>query len=372
MKKKLAIICAGSDQIPLVKKAKEMGVETHCFAWDKEGYTQCKGIADYFHPISIVEKEQILEACKNINIDGVTSIMNDYAVPTVAYVAQNMGLIGNGYEDSLILVSKFKMRQTFLKNGVNSPHFDISEKGQIPDLSEFQYPLIVKPVDGRASIGVIKADSGQELQHAIFLANKGSFIGQVIIEEFIGGSEHNVDVISWKGKHYIVGINDKEFASTDRFILLGEHYPSQLSLNIQEKMKAETKKVLDAINFNYGASSTQFKVTETGEIFVIEVNPRMGGDYSFAKIELNTGYDYVKGVINVALGKFEEPLFTCNKFSGSYFLHQETEWAREIIENKDSDPDIIEATFYEEEICGKRNGYFIYQSEQKRRWGNNI
>ena len=47
MKKKLAIISANEDQMPLVNKAKEMGIETHCFSWDKtEEHTFCKGIAD--------------------------------------------------------------------------------------------------------------------------------------------------------------------------------------------------------------------------------------------------------------------------------------------------------------------------------------
>ena len=33
MKKKLAIIGGSYLQLPIVKKAKEMGVETHCFSW---------------------------------------------------------------------------------------------------------------------------------------------------------------------------------------------------------------------------------------------------------------------------------------------------------------------------------------------------
>ena len=60
--KKLAIIGASYLQLPLVKKAKEMGLEVHCFAWE-EGAV-CKEMADYFYPISIVEKEEILKICQ--------------------------------------------------------------------------------------------------------------------------------------------------------------------------------------------------------------------------------------------------------------------------------------------------------------------
>ena len=55
---KLAVIGGNYFQLPLVKKAQEMGLEVHCFAWE-EGVV-CKDVADYFYPISIVEKEHIL------------------------------------------------------------------------------------------------------------------------------------------------------------------------------------------------------------------------------------------------------------------------------------------------------------------------
>ena len=57
--KKIVIIGANSFQNPLILKAKEMGYETHIFAW-KDGSIG-ERTADYFYPISIVEKEAILE-----------------------------------------------------------------------------------------------------------------------------------------------------------------------------------------------------------------------------------------------------------------------------------------------------------------------
>ena len=57
--RKIAIIGASYLQLPLVNKAKSMGIEVHCFAWE-EGAV-CKEYADYFYPISVTEKEQILE-----------------------------------------------------------------------------------------------------------------------------------------------------------------------------------------------------------------------------------------------------------------------------------------------------------------------
>ena len=89
--KKIAIIGASYLQNPLILKAKELGFETHVFAW------QCGDVgertADYFYPISIVEKDLILAKCKEIGVDGVCSIGSDLANIVVSYVASSMGLV---------------------------------------------------------------------------------------------------------------------------------------------------------------------------------------------------------------------------------------------------------------------------------------
>ena len=61
VKKKLAIIGASYLQVPLVNKAKHMGIETHVFAWEKGAVA--KNIADYFYPISILSTDEILQLC---------------------------------------------------------------------------------------------------------------------------------------------------------------------------------------------------------------------------------------------------------------------------------------------------------------------
>lgn len=86
MKKNLAIIGASYLQLPLIEKAKEMGYTTHVFAWAANDVGE--KAADYFYPISIIEKDQILEICEKIGICGICSIASDVAVITVNYVAE--------------------------------------------------------------------------------------------------------------------------------------------------------------------------------------------------------------------------------------------------------------------------------------------
>ncbi len=62
-----------------------MGYETHVFAWEAGDVGETED--DYFHPISIVEKQEILSICMKLQIDGIISIASDLASITVNYVA---------------------------------------------------------------------------------------------------------------------------------------------------------------------------------------------------------------------------------------------------------------------------------------------
>ena len=365
--KKLAIIGASYLQIPLVVKAKEMGIETHCFAWE-EGAV-CKEISDFFYPLSILEKEKILEICHNVQIDGITTIASDAAVPTVCYVAGKMGLIGNAFEDALVSTDKYLMRQRFAVFSVSSPRFVIADEEY--SVKNFNFPVIVKPTDRSGSRGVKRVLDPADLQEAVKRAQNESFTQQAIIEEYISGSEVSVESITWKGKHFILAITDKVTTEEPYFVELEHHQPSQLPDIIQQKIKSETLKALTALNIKYGASHAEFKITSNGEVFAIEVGARMGGDFIGSHlVQLSTGYDFVKGVIEISLGHFDEPVLKQTKCSGVYFLCKETEYLLPVIQKEGIYSEIVEAELTDPvlhtiQCSADRSGYLIYQAEKR-------
>ena len=97
----------------------------------------------------------------------------------------------------------------------------------------------------------------------------------------------------------------------------------------------------------------------------------MGGDFIGSDlVRLSTGYDYLKGVINIALGVFEEPKILDKKYSGVYFLCKETEYLKTVMENYMDYPEIVESKIIDPvlrniECSADRSGYFIYQCNKK-------
>ena len=264
------------------------------------------------------------------------------------------------------------MRQCFMGHGVPSPKFCLTD-GQIPDIiKDFSYPVIVKPTDRSGSRGVEKVLKQEDLQQAIDRACHESFQQKAVIEEFVEGREISVESISFKGKHYVLQITDKVTTEAPFFVELEHHQPSSLPEEIKTRVKEVVLNALDALYIQNGASHSELKITKDGDIRVIEIGARMGGDFIGSDlVKLSTGYDFLQGVIEIAFGDFKEPQITDHKFSGVYFLCEETKNILSIIQNADKYPEIVRAEVTDPilrriEQSADRSGYLIYQSKFNR------
>lgn len=306
-KKNFAIIGASYLQLPLIKKAKEMGYVTHVFAWAANDVGETE--ADYFYPISIIEKETILEKCKEIGICGICSIASDLAMLTVNYVAQSMHLVSNSLKATELSTNKHLMRQCFETNGDPSPKSVLVSKNENFDISEMKYPLIVKPTDRSGSRGICKVYDKDELDLAISEAIEESFEKKALIEEYVEGNEYSVEYISYKGQHTFLALTKKYTTGAPHFIETGHREPAEVSNQLLNNIKEVVSHALDSLQITYGASHSEIKIDNDGNIKIIEIGGRMGGDCIGSDlVRYSTGYDFVKMVIQVACGI--EPEFT--------------------------------------------------------------
>lgn len=308
MKPKLVIIGANDFQNQLILKAKSLGYETYVFAW-KDGAIGEK-TADYFYPISIVEKDKVLEKCKEINPVGVCSIGSDLASITVNYVAEKLGLPCNPTSITLQCTNKYEMRKKMKENNIDTPSFiEVTNNPNTWNVDNLKFPIIVKPTDRSGSRGVTKVSKKAEIEKAIYYATKDSFEKKAIIEEYINGNEYSCECISFKGKHYFLAFTKKYTTGEPNFIETGHQEPADIKEEYQERIKESVFKALTALGVKNGASHTEFKLDENGKFGIIEIGARMGGDCIGSDlVQISTGYDYVKMVIDVACGK--EPDFT--------------------------------------------------------------
>lgn len=301
--KRIIIIGANEFQNPLILKAKELGYETHVFAWS-DGAVGEKS-ADFFYPISIVEKEKILEECRKIKPDAVVSIASDLAIITVNYLAKNLGLICNSEHSVLISTNKYEMRKSFRTAGIPIPAFcEVGEETSLEEITGLRFPVIVKPTDRSGSRGITKVDSEKKLKVALESALEYSFEKKAMVEEYLEGDEYSCECISYQGKHYCLAVTKKFTTGSPHFIETGHMEPSGLNEEKIGRIKKQIFRALDALEIQNGASHSEFKIDQDGEIKIIEVGARMGGDCIGSDlVQISTGYDFLKMTIQVALGE---------------------------------------------------------------------
>jgi biotin carboxylase len=365
MKKKLAIIGASYLQLPLVEKAKQLKLHTLCFAWEKGAI--CKDICDEFFPISVQNKEKILDVCKMHNIDGVVSIASDVAVPTVNYIASNLNLIGNSLQCSLNSTNKFLMRSKFQENNLPIPRFiRLDNSYNIKDIDSLALPVIVKPVDRSGSLGINVVKSHINLESAI----DASFLNEAIVEQFIEGEEISVETVSENGEHKILAMTDKVTTGFPHFVELQHHQPSKYTFSdLNETLTKIVFRGLDALDIKNGASHSEFIITPQNEVYITEIGSRMGGDFIGSDLVLlSTGYDFLGAVIRISLGEKIEEFEKLKLYSGIYFYTAKSKEVKKYV--NDGGQCVIKSSF--SEIIAKkiskssdRSGYFIYQAETK-------
>ena len=339
--KKIAIIGASELQNPLILKARELGYETHVFAW-QDGSIGEK-TADYFYPISIVEKEEILKKCQEIGIDCITTIASDLATVAVNYVANEMGLPGNTMKCNKISTNKYEMRKALLSNGVPTIKFtEVDSANDIDKTKEMTYPLIVKPTDRSGSRAITKIYREEELKEAIEKAIENSFEKKAIIEEYIDGNEYSAEGITFNGVHKFLTITKKYTTGAPHFIETGHVEPAGLSKEMEEKVYKELSEALTALEITNSASHSEFKITNKGEVRVIEIGARMGGDCIGSDlVQISTGYDFLKMVIDVASGiEPEFKIVTEPKVAGIKFIFS-NENLEEYSKVKEEKPELI-------------------------------
>lgn len=365
MNNRIVIIGASELQYDLVFKAKQLGYETHVFAWENGAIA--RNIADYFYPISITEKDIILKYAKNIDPIGICSIASDLANITVNYVGRELGLVVNNDDCILYSTNKYEMRKQFKKNSIPSPEFYIVESAN--DLKGFvSFPKIVKPIDRSGSRGVTLVHNNDELRCAIKSAKKASFVNQVLIEDFVEGNEYSVEMISKGSVHHFLQITQKITTGAPNFIEKAHISPANISLSLKNEIIKSTKIALDALKIQNGASHSELKIKSDGTFSFIEIGSRMGGDFIGSKmVKLTTGVDFVRKVIDVAVGRklVVEKLIEC-AHSIVHYIYTKTDL--ELFHYiKASYPQILVSFSISDKLStiindsSSRNGFFILE-----------
>ncbi|WP_119344885.1 ATP-grasp domain-containing protein [Facilibium subflavum] len=228
-------------------------------------------------------ENKVRSAYVDIKLDGVICWDEIRMLPT-AILAEKLGLLYSKPSSVAKCRDKAQTRVAMDACGISQPKSFLVETmaEALTAVDNLSFPVVLKPRSLGASFGVSVVHGKTELEAAFKHAQDAREAGvpvdeqRVLIEEFVEGEEISIDSAVVNGVVYPLYLARKE---TDFFPYceeIGHTVDAADPLLANEEIKAFLVNLHQAVNFTYGMTHVELKLTENGPK-LIEVNCRLGG-----------------------------------------------------------------------------------------------
>lgn len=253
-------------------------------------------------------------------IAGVIAFV-EHSVPAAAAVAAELGLPFISPDTAEKSRDKLSMRTAFEKVGISQPRFALASSVEeaLEAAKSVSYPLVMKPIIGGGSMFVRRVDSPEELAEHFEEIRAGAWAGfdydplfflksryseGILLEEFLKGNEISVESYVQNGETTVVAVHDKPMPMDGPFFEETFYAtPTVLTGETLEKVKQFTMLAHEGLGITQGATHTEFRVSPSGEPYILETGARLGGGPVYQSVLLSTGIDMVEVLTKVSLGE---------------------------------------------------------------------
>ena len=366
--KKILILGANEKQVQLIQAAKEEGY--HVIVCDYDNSRPGIPLADKVYPVNYMDQEAVLSVAKQEQIDGVIG-NNDPAMPIVAYISEQLGLVGNRKKSIDSLVSKTGFRELQEIAGLYCPKHIEEEK--FTDVEEkikaFNDPIVVKPSLCAGSQGTTKTSKSKSeiIQNAFEICKGFSRDGKVTIEEYV--EMPSLDVI--EGDIFVLGdeilwggLFTTHRSAMAPMIPMTYIFPAILTQEEFTVIKTKITPLFKEANIKHGEYNVEMYFTKKKELFVIEVNPRQGGHLIPQWIIRHRGIDFTKLLVTTAVGDYDyfhsvKNIIPKTNYQTHHVVFADTSGVLERIEINPVIKDFVTGINYHRQ-CGEKVSQRIY------------
>lgn len=292
--------------LPVIKAAHEQGyyVITADYMPDNIAHKY----SDEYVNVSITDKEAVLKAAQEHQIDGIISFGVDPGVVAAAYVQEKMGLPSMGpYESVVILQNKDFFRAFLQEHGFTCPkskgYSTIGEA--LADTDWLTWPMIVKPTDSAGSKGVTCVDSINAYEAAVKSAFEKSIKGHIIVEQYLDkvGCSSDTDSFLQDGKWRFMSYNAQRFDAdaANPYAPSAYTWPSTFPEH-EAYLTSELQRLMNLLHMRTSVFNIETRIASDGKPYIMECTPRGGGNRLCEMLRYATGVDMITAQVRAAVG----------------------------------------------------------------------
>ena len=277
MQKRLLVLAAGILQVPIIKRAREMGY----YVIAVDGNPDAVGLqyADKQICATITSEDEMVEIAKCEKIDGVIHPCTEVSMNVMGRIRDELGLSGVSRKQAVVATNKHLMREVFRAGNAPSPRSILAKSADdawAHFMNAFNTNAILKPSRNSGSRGIAKVEKGiakEEFFRLYDIALVESRDNSVLIEQFIEGPEFSVEIIVWEGKVDVLAVTDKKTTEAPHFVELGHNQPSCFPDDLVAIIKDAAVKGVKALGVDKCACHAEVKVQD-GKAYLMEIGAR--------------------------------------------------------------------------------------------------
>lgn len=279
--------------------------------------------------------KEFVDGAETRGIGGVMTLREE-AIIWTAEAARRLGTPGIPPSVAALVRNKYRMRQALAQAGLRTPAFaHINDPGDISSVESLGFPLVIKPLAGWGSAGVMLARSVEDLHErirtvwAVQERDLSRFYEKtdtpgLVVEQYLPGKEFVVECfVDGDGVH-VMAVGDKGHPQGPWFeetiYRLREDLDSVQVMALREAACAGVK----ALGITMGAAHVEMRLDAEGLPYVIEIGARIGGSgVSHFIVEQGTGVSFAGLCMSAALGLPTPPLpdaLPVRKISANYII----------------------------------------------------
>ena len=279
--------------------------------------------------------KEFVDGAETRGIGGVMTLREE-AIIWTAEAARRLGTPGISPAVAALVRNKYRMRQALAQAGLRTPTFaHINDPGDISSVESLGFPLVIKPLAGWGSAGVMLARSVEDLHErirtvwAVQERDLSRFYEKtdtpgLVVEQYLPGKEFVAECfVDGDGVH-VMAVGDKGHPQGPWFeetiYRLREDLDSVQVMALREAACAGVK----ALGITMGAAHVEMRLDAEGLPYVIEIGARIGGSgVSHFIVEQGTGVSLAELCMLQALGLPTSPLpdaLPVRKVSANYII----------------------------------------------------
>lgn len=298
--KKLLILGANTETIPLVEKANHLGIFT--IVTDFNPNAPAKKYANKKMDIDASCVADLIAFVKDEKIDGVLVGVAEALLPAYQQLCETLALPCYINKEQIeTLVNKSVFKSVCRKNGVRTvPEYFTAGGGMMT----IQYPVIVKPVDSCSSKGISVCYGPGEFEAGIAKALNFSTRGKYMVEKYMTGPEADVHYAIKDGVPVISCMFDRyENSIGSGFAKLPTAFifPSWRLDNFIKNQDESFKRVISDIGLTNGPLFFSGFIDDDEMLACTETGHRFTGSQEPMIIEKMTGFSMMEMLIKYAL-----------------------------------------------------------------------